>query len=71
MVPSANDFAEREVRREGVVSDGVDDHDLRVVKTTDKSEVGLTALIIDGESLDRYRLVAGRRAEPRSEHGPD
>jgi quercetin dioxygenase-like cupin family protein len=27
-----------------------------------KSEAGLTALIIEGESLDRYRLVAGRRS---------
>ncbi len=27
-----------------------------------KSETGLTALIIEGESLDRYRLVAGRRS---------
>ena len=34
-----------------------EDHEL-------KSEAGLTALIIEGESLDRYRLVAGRRAEP-------
>ena len=36
-----------------------------------KSEAGLTALIIEGESLDRYRLVAGRRTEPRSEHGAE
>ena len=27
-----------------------------------KSEAGLTALILEGESLDRYRLVAGRRS---------
>ena len=36
-----------------------------------KSEAGPTALIIEGESLDRYRLVAGRRTEPRSEHGAE
>ena len=35
-----------------------------------KSEAGLTALILEGESLDRYRLVAGRRSA-RSAHGTE